>query len=102
MTQENNDYGCLDILIGLAITPFVMLYQALIITQFWSWFIEDFFDQKPLTYKIALGISATIAALTYKLDTSTQQKSTMVERALAVFFGLGILHFVGWMYYLLF
>lgn len=102
MTQQENTYGCLDMLIGLAITPFVMLYQALIITQFWSWFIEDFFNQEPLTYKVALGMSATIAALTYKLDTSVQQQATMVEKAVAVLLGLGILHLVGWIYYLTF
>ncbi|GKT04447.1 hypothetical protein [Furfurilactobacillus entadae] len=66
--------------IGLLISVPIVFFDGAVLAQGWNWIIVPGFNQKPITYAVAVGVEALIVLLKPSAQ-NTDNKSLLVIEA---------------------
>ena len=95
--------GCFMLIFAL---PISYIVYGLVLVQLWQWFIVRWFDIKPITIPIGIGISLIVGLLTTHLQSKEADKVNADRAVLAIaVIALGksvlsplIVLFIGWIF----
>jgi hypothetical protein len=97
MTTDNDD--AVDVLIGLAMVPVVVIFSGYVLMKLWAWHVVPVFDLPRLSWGHAIGLD--LVALIFRGVNSKKDDSNpsapAATRGFAVCTLFAIILLIGWL-----